>query len=84
MNDKQITIKDEKGKEIVFNILFTFENNKTKYVLCFEKDEEDTIIPFKYDDDGNAFAVENADELDLIQEFLDAYDKAGDDNEKNN
>lgn len=84
MNDKQITIKDDHGKELTFNILFTFENDNNKYVLCYDELDEETVIPFKYDEDGNAFIVEDEEELDLIQEFLDSYEKQGDNNEKNN
>lgn len=84
MNDKQITIKDDNGKEILFNILFTFENENNKYVLCYETGNEDTIIPFKYDENGNAFTVEDEEELDLIQEYIDSYDNIGDEDEKGN
>ena len=37
MNDKQIVLTDDKGKEVKFNILFTFENDGNKYVLCYEE-----------------------------------------------
>lgn len=84
MNDKQITIKDDKGKEITFNILFTFEENSNKYVLCYEDGNEDTIIPFKYDESGNAYTVDDKDELELIQQYIDSYDDEGNEDEKDN
>ena len=84
MNDKQISIEDDHGKELIFNILFTFENDDNKYVLCYDETDEDTIIPFKYDEEGNAYIVEDDEELDLIQEFLNSYEKQGDNNEKDN
>lgn len=84
MNDKQITITDDHGKELVFNILFTFENDNNKYVLCYDEEDEDAVIPFKYDEEGNAYIVEDDGELDLIQEFLNSYEKQGDNNEKGN
>lgn len=84
MNDKQITITDDHGKELIFNILFTFENENNKYVLCYDESDEESIIPFKYDDEGNAFIVEDENELDIIEEFLESYDKKGGNNEKHN
>lgn len=84
MNDKQIKLKDDNGKEVTFNILFTFENEGSKYVMCYEGDNEDVIIPFKYDDEGNAFIVDDKDELLMIQEFIDSYDNDGEDDEEDN
>ena len=83
MNDKQITIKDDKGKEVTFNILFTFEEKSNKYVLCYEDGKENEIIPFKYDDEGNAFIVEDEKELDLIQDCIKSFDN-GEENEEDN
>ena len=83
MNDKQIVLTDDKGKEVKFNILFTFENDGNKYVLCYEDGKEDEIIPFKYDDKGNAYIVENEKELDLIQDCIKSFDN-GVENEEDN
>lgn len=82
MKDKEITIIDDNGKEKVLNILFTFEKDDDKYVLCFDDKDKDTILPFKYDDEGNIFVVEDEDELDMISECLDDYDKRRKNNEK--
>lgn len=81
MNDKQIVLTDDKGKEVKFNILFTFENDNNKYVLCYEEGKENVVIPFKYDDEGNAFIVEDVKELDLIQDCINSYDNIGDEDE---
>lgn len=82
MKDNQIIFKDDNGKEIVFNILFTFENGDSKYVLCYKENEQNDIIPFKYDDLGNAYIVEDENELNMIQDCIDSYDNIGDDDEK--
>ena len=84
MKDNKIKFADDKGKEIEFSILFTFENEGTKYVICYEDGKEDTLIPFKYDDKGNAFIVEDKKELDLIQDCIDSYDGVGEEDEENN
>lgn len=84
MIENKIQFTDDKGKELEFNILFTFENEGTKYVICYEDGKEDTLIPFKYDDKGNAFIVEDKKELDLIQDCIDSYDEVDEENEKNN
>lgn len=84
MNNKQIKLKDDKGKEIIFNILFTFENDGNKYVICYEDKNKDILIPFKYDDKGNAYIVDNKKELDIIQECIDSYDGLDVNDEENN
>ena len=84
MKDNKIKFTDDKGKEIEFCILFTFENEGSKYVICYEEDKEDTLIPFKYDDKGNAFIVEDKKELDIIQDCIDSYDGESEEDEEIN
>lgn len=80
MEDNKIYIKDENGKEVEMNILFTFDNEDTKYVITY-KDNEDEVFAFKYDEDNNLYVVEDENEIKLINEVLEAFDKEPSDEE---
>lgn len=80
MDDNKIIITDENGKEMEMNILFTFDNGDKNYVICFNDEDENTVYPFSYDEDGNLFCVEDEDELAMIDEVVQAFD--GEENEE--
>ena len=82
MEDNKIYIKDENGKEVEMNILFTFENEDTKYVITY-KDNEDEVFAFKYDEENNLYVVEDEEEIKLVNEVLEAFDKESDNEEGN-
>ena len=69
---------DDKGKEIEFSILFTFENKGSKYVICYEEGKEDTLIPFKYEYINWSFSsvndnIINKDHTDLNSDLISGY-----------
>ena len=82
MEDNKIYIKDDNGKEEEFNILFTFDNDNTKYVITY-KDNEDEVFAFKYDDESNIYVVEDENEIKLINEVLAAFEEENEDEEIN-
>ena len=82
MEDNKIYIKDENGKEVEMNILFTFDNEDTKYVITY-KDNEDEVFAFKYDEENNLYVVEDEEEIKLVNEVLEAFDKESNDEEGN-
>lgn len=74
-DDNQIIVVDEDGVEYAMEILFTYENDErcAKYVLVYEKDAPDDIYAFRYDDEHNLTEVTDDDELDEVEEVLNAF-----------
>lgn len=75
MKENSIFITDDNGKEVEMKIYLTFDANNKKYVVVYNEDNEDELIPFIYDDDGNLFEVETDDEMKLIDEVVFAYEQ---------
>ncbi len=75
LNDDDIIIYDEEGKEYLFKILFTYENEKRgcEYCFIYEPSKEDEIIVMKYNEEHELFPVEDEDELEEAEEVLEAY-----------
>lgn len=75
MKENSIFITDEDGKEVEMKILMTFEANPKKYVVVYDEKNEDELYPFVYDDEGNLFAVEDEEEMAMIDEVVSAYEE---------
>ena len=75
MKENSIFITDEDGKEVEMKILMTFEANQKKYVVVYDEKNEDELYPFVYDDEGNLFAVEDEEEMAMIDEVDSAYEE---------
>ena len=75
LNDDEIIIYDEEGKEYLMNILFTFENEErnSEYVFIYDKNSPDEVILMKYNDENELFEVTDPDELEEANEVLEAY-----------
>lgn len=73
--DNTLFIVDEDGKEIEMNIYFTFDMNDKQYVVVYEKDNQDTLYSFTYDEQGNLYPVDNEEELSMIEEVIYAYEE---------
>lgn len=74
-DDNKIIVVDEDGVEYAMEILFTYENDErcAKYVLVYEKDAPDDIYAFRYDDEHNLTEVTDDEELDEVEEVLNAF-----------
>ena len=68
--ENTLFIVDEEGKEIQMNIYFTFDMNDKQYVVVYEKDNQDTLYSFTYDEQGNLYPVDNEEELSMIEEVI--------------
>ncbi len=79
--ENKIYITDDDGNEREMNILFTFDMNDKNYVVVYENDNDEELFAFTYDEDGNLYVVENEEELENVQEVIDAFDGI-DDEEK--
>lgn len=81
--DNKILIKNDNGKEIEYDILFTFESNdeKKQYVVYtkYEKDKDGNIITYSsyyYNDDEERklYNVDSADEIKYIDEVINSIE----------
>ncbi|WP_077618904.1 DUF1292 domain-containing protein [Bacillus sinesaloumensis] len=84
--EKQITVVDEQGNEILCEVLFTFESDEfgKSYVLYYpvsdeNEDEEDIEIhassfsPSADGEDGELQPIETEEEWDLVEEMLNTF-----------
>ncbi len=74
MKEDSIYITDEDGKEIEMKIYLTFDANDKKYVVVYEEANEDVLYSFVYDD-SNLYAVDDEEELAMIEEVISAYEE---------
>ncbi|MBR4470582.1 MAG: DUF1292 domain-containing protein [Erysipelotrichaceae bacterium] len=75
MKENSIFITDENGKEVEMKIYMTFDMNDKQYVVTYVEGNEDELYSFTYDDDGNLFMVESEEEMDAVQEIINAYEE---------
>ena len=75
MSENSIFITDENNKEVEMKILLTFEANEKKYVVVYNESNEDELYSFVYDDNGNLYQIETEDELNMVNEVIDAYEQ---------
>lgn len=73
--DEKIKIKNDKGEEKEYNLLFSFDSKKTgkSYITytAFEKDEEGNIKCYSSElDNGKLNPVTTEEELETIDELL--------------
>lgn len=77
LNDDQIIIYDEDGKEYLMNILFTYENEdrNAQYVMVYDDASPEEVIVMRYDDNNELFEVKDEEELKEAEEVLEAYNE---------
>ena len=76
LDTNTLYIKDENGKEVAMDILFTFESDETnkKYVVFEDpNDELGEVFAYSYDEEGNLSAIETAEEWEMVEEVLGAF-----------
>lgn len=76
MEANKIQVTDDQGREIEFEVLFTFKNeeNGQNYVLYYDPTlDEPNVYASVYDEDGKLFEVETAQEWDMIEEVFQAF-----------
>ncbi len=84
MDEKQITIMDEKGNQRVMEILFTYEHpeRNKKYVFLYEKNNPEEVIAMEYNDNGELFEIESEEEYEEVEEVFNAFNDEGLEDEK--
>ncbi len=77
LNDDQIIIYDEDGKEYLMNILFTYENEErnAQYAMVYDDASPEEVIVMRYDDNNELFEVTDEEELKEAEEVLEAYNE---------
>ncbi|WP_433743335.1 DUF1292 domain-containing protein [Falsibacillus pallidus] len=84
--EKNITVIDENGNEMLCEVLFTFDSDEfgKSYVLYYpvgaEEDDEDEIeihasafVPGEEGEDGELKPIETEEEWDMIEEMLGTF-----------
>lgn len=78
LDSNTLYVKDENGKEIAMEILFTFANEETEkqYVVFVDpNDESGEVFASCYDDDGNLLPIETESEWEMVEEVLGAFNE---------
>lgn len=78
ITDTQIIIINEQGEEVVKEILFTYfnEERNKNYVFLFDKDNEDEVDAFIYnEEDGTLSEIEDDEEYNEVEEVFNAYNE---------
>lgn len=80
MNEDEIVVLDDEGKEYTFKILFTYENDErgTKYIFFYDPNDEDEVLFARYYDDGHLEYIEDEEEIAEVEEVFAAYNENGD------
>ena len=84
MEVEKLTIIDEDGKEIEFDILFTFEDESADkaYVLYYDSEAEEPVVYASiYDEDGNLFEIDDPKEWDMVNEMFETFMENDEDDE---
>ena len=74
-NDKKIIITDSEGKELMMEILFTYENEErgTSYVFFYDPEDPENVIAMRYTEDGELEDITDDEEYGEVEEVFNAY-----------
>ncbi len=83
IENNRMTVMDENGEEMEVEILLTFDYQNKSYVLFTEVNDEENVLAFTYDEDGNLSAIETEEEWEFCEEVLNAFmdEESGDNDE---
>jgi len=80
MEDKTFTVIDEEGKELVFEVVLTFNNPETEKSYVIYKlpgDENEEVFAAIYDEEsdmgGNLMPIETDEEWETLDEVLNSF-----------
>lgn len=76
LKDNQMLITAEDGKEVIVNILFTYDNEErnSSYVVFSPVGDDDSLFAMKYTEDkDDLIYIEDENELAEVQEVVDAF-----------
>ena len=75
-NEKQMVVTDNKGKEHLMQILFTYDNEerKTSYVFFYDtEDKDEEVIVMRYLQSGELEPIDDDEEYDEVEEVFNAW-----------
>ncbi len=78
MDENKIIITDEDGKEVEFNILFTYENEQRgkSYVFVYKDGEDDNVMAFIYNELTKEISeIEDDEEYEEVEEVFNAFNE---------
>ena len=78
LDSNTLYVKDENGKEVAMEILFTFANEEMEkqYVVFVDpNDESGEVFASCYDDEGNLLPIETESEWEMVEEVLGAFNE---------
>lgn len=76
INGDEMLITDENGNEHVMKILFTYDNEERQksYVFLYEKNDEDNVLAFSYNEDSEELSeITDDEEYKEVEEVFNAY-----------
>jgi len=76
INGDEMLITDENGNEHIMKILFTYDNEERQksYVFLFEKNDEDNVLAFSYNEDSEELSeITDDEEYKEVEEVFNAY-----------
>ena len=76
INSDEMLITDDKGNEHVMKILFTYDNEERhkSYVFLFEKDDEENVVTFSYNEQSEELSeITDDEEYKEVEEVFNAY-----------
>lgn len=78
LDSNTLYVKDENGKEVAMEILFTFANEEMgkQYVVFVDpNDDSGEVFASCYDDEGNLLPIESENEWEMVEEVLGAFNE---------
>lgn len=78
LDSNTLYVKDENGKEVAMEILFTFANEEMgkQYVVFVDPDDDSgEVFASCYDDEGNLLPIESESEWEMVEEVLGAFNE---------
>ncbi|WP_294561982.1 DUF1292 domain-containing protein [uncultured Traorella sp.] len=78
LDSNTLYVKDDNGKEVAMEILFTFANEEMgkQYVVFVDpNDDSGEVFASCYDDEGNLLPIETESEWEMVEEVLGAFNE---------
>ena len=78
LTDEEMIVTDAEGNDHVMKILFTYDNDERhkSYVFLYEKDDEDNVLAFSYNEETQELEeIEDDEEYSEVEEVFNAFNE---------